>query len=885
MTRLFSPAIVLRNRLSKRKRMEERLRKSEEKFRTIFALTPDAVLISDEQGIITMANQQAESLLGYSLNELIGLSIEALLPEPFRDGHPALRAAFAASATSRPMSVGRIVKALGKNNTDLDVQINLAMINVDQSRFFISSLEDISPRKLAEQQLQDSEKQLKFVLKGGYLGFWDWNILTNEVQCNEIWAEMLGYTTEEVQQSPHQLTDFIYPDDRDKAWLSICSVLEGRSETHKIEYRMLHKDGSIRWILDQARVVQYDAQGKACRMTGTHTDITQQKIIETELSIAAIAFQSQEAIVITDTENVILRVNKAFTESTGYTEAEALGKKISILKSGRHDAAFYKTMWKSILRTGTWQGEIWDKHKNGNISLKWLAITAVTGKDGKVTHYVGTHTDITERKKTEDALRASVAKFRSIIENSPIPRLLCDQQYNITFLNNAFVQNLGYTQDEIPALVDLWSKIYPFSSVHQTEFINLQTKLTQDKDEQTAIEPREMSILCKDGIIRTYMVSITTLDFDESFVANYLFIFFDITERKQAQESLRILGERFQLSQSYGGIGIWENDLVNNRHYCSEVVKTLFELADGQYNRESLLKIMHPEDVNRENKAYIEHIEKRKPYDLDYRIISSLGAESWVHAVSQVEYNVDGKPVLVRGIIQDITDRKQVEITLLDFSNHMETVREDERTRIAREIHDELGGTLTALKINLSWLLNQLPSELKSCHENIAMMNQHLNGAIVSFRRIIADLRPNILDHLGLLAAIDWKISEFSQQTGIQFVLTLPEHDIAIEEKRNIAVFRIMQETLNNIYVHAKATQVFFDVEMDEKDLVMRITDNGCGMTDEQMHEVGKYGLLGMQERARHFGGKVLVVSQPGKGTAVTLEMPIKDTPKRRFYD
>ena len=135
------------------------------------------------------------------------------------------------------------------------------------------------------------------------------------------------------------------------------------------------------------------------------TYFTERKQIESDLRIAAVAFESQEAILITDTADVILRINKAFTKSTGYTEEEAVGQKTSILKSGRHDAAFYAAIRQSILNFGTWQGEIWDRRKNGEIYPKWLSITAVKGRDGVVTHYVGTHTDITERKAAEQQIK------------------------------------------------------------------------------------------------------------------------------------------------------------------------------------------------------------------------------------------------------------------------------------------------------------------------------------------------------------------------------------------------------------------------------------------------------------------------------------------------
>jgi len=248
------------------------------------------------------------------------------------------------------------------------------------------------------------------------------------------------------------------------------------------------------------------------------------------------------------------------------------------------------------------------------------------------------------------------------------------------------------------------------------------------------------------------------------------------------------------------------------------------------------------------------------------------------------EFNVDQRHFFI-GTAHDITERKQVEEALRDLSSHLETAREDERTRIAREIHDELGSLLTALKMDLSWLNKQLPADLSKCHEKATVMNRHLDDAIQTVRKIIENLRPSILDHLGLLAAIDWKVEEFRQQTGMQCVLTVPENNIVMDESRNIAIFRIMQEALTNIALHTKATKVTLDVETGANSLMMKITDDGCGMTKAQMHKHGKYGILGMHERARHFGGEVTIVSNPGKGTTLVLNMHLKSPEKGDCHD
>ncbi|KXS31721.1 MAG: Diguanylate cyclase/phosphodiesterase with PAS/PAC sensor(S) [Candidatus Gallionella acididurans] len=153
--------------------------------------------------------------------------------------------------------------------------------------------------------------------------------------------------------------------------------------------------------------------------------VNAQQLSLSQLRIAATAFESHESMMITDLNRVILRVNQAFTESTGYTAKEVVGKTPSLLKSGRHDAAFYAAMWETINRTGTWQGEIWDRHKNGHIFPKWLTVSAVKGTDGIVTHYVGAHIDITERKAAEEKIQ--LLAFFDPLTQLPNRRLLMDR--------------------------------------------------------------------------------------------------------------------------------------------------------------------------------------------------------------------------------------------------------------------------------------------------------------------------------------------------------------------------------------------------------------------------------------------------------------------------
>ncbi len=171
-----------------------------------------------------------------------------------------------------------------------------------------------------------------------------------------------------------------------------------------MEYRLRRFDGEYRWLLDHG-VPLYDQQNNFLGYIGSCIDITPRKLVEADLRIASTAFESQEAMAITDKNKIILRVNQAFVRVTGYSVEEAVGKTPSLLKSGRQDDRFYQAMWESLCRDGHWQGEIWNRRKNGEIYPEWLNITAVTDESGQVTNYVASFSDITARKMAEHEIQ------------------------------------------------------------------------------------------------------------------------------------------------------------------------------------------------------------------------------------------------------------------------------------------------------------------------------------------------------------------------------------------------------------------------------------------------------------------------------------------------
>ncbi len=221
------------------------------------------------------------------------------------------------------------------------------------------------------------------------------------IYANHGATQQVGYSKDELLQMTPLDIKLEFTESRFRALMQ--PLLDGKLMANTFETLHRHKDGHE---VPVEVVLQYVCkEGQESRFIAFSRDISVRRRAETELRIAAVAFESQESLMITDADCVILRVNQAFIRSTGYTADEAVGKTPRLLKSGRHNADFYRVMWETLRHTGTWQGEVWDRRKNGEVYPKWLTISAVKGYDGAVTHYVGSHIDITERKAAEEAIK------------------------------------------------------------------------------------------------------------------------------------------------------------------------------------------------------------------------------------------------------------------------------------------------------------------------------------------------------------------------------------------------------------------------------------------------------------------------------------------------
>jgi signal transduction histidine kinase len=226
-------------------------------------------------------------------------------------------------------------------------------------------------------------------------------------------------------------------------------------------------------------------------------------------------------------------------------------------------------------------------------------------------------------------------------------------------------------------------------------------------------------------------------------------------------------------------------------------------------------------------------------------------------------------------------ERSQLEQQLRDLSAHIESALEEERTGIAREIHDELGQSLTALKMDIAWIDRRASSpsgelDRAELHEKLATMSALTDEVIQQVRRISAELRPGVLDDLGLVAAIEWQAQEFEERTGTACVVRSNRSDANVDRSLATAVFRIFQEALTNITRHAAAKRVEVAIAIDDAALSLDVRDDGAGITVEAAQSRKSLGLLGMRERAHRFGGSLVVEAAAPQGTRVALRVPLR---------
>ena len=229
---------------------------------------------------------------------------------------------------------------------------------------------------------------------------------------------------------------------------------------------------------------------------------------------------------------------------------------------------------------------------------------------------------------------------------------------------------------------------------------------------------------------------------------------------------------------------------------------------------------------------------------------------------------------MARGISKQTEELQTSLGQLRALAARLQNIREEERKRVAREIHDQLGQALTAIKLDVSSLVCELPPEQGKEPNKVRSILKLVDETIQTVRRIATELRPGMLDDLGLVATIEWAGEEFEARTGTKCRLELPQDDIVLDQEKAIAIFRIFQETLTNIARHAGANEVKARLGAEDGNVILEVRDNGRGIQEEKLRKGGSLGILGMRERVALLGGDLTITSSPGNGTSVLVRIP-----------
>jgi len=406
----------------------ERLAESENRFRLMFEQTADAWLLLDPKlSLFTSGNAATAEMLGFKEDTLIyPLHPAELSPEYQPDGRNSKEKAEEMIKIAIQNKSHRFEWAhCSKYREDFPVEVLLSLIKIDQKDMLIVVWRDLSKLKQAEKITQETSERLTNALNAGLMGTWNVNLRTGIDTRDAPLNKLIGLSEKSSTQPVEDWFKYVHPDDADEMNLAWEQAINSESGLYETEHRLIRKDGKVIWVYDRGQMIR-DGNGQVEYAVGAVVDITTRKESQEKLQLSSRVFNStSEGITITDANKVIIDINPAFSDITGYSREEAIGQNPSILSSGKQSPEFYKEMWQKINEEGHWQGEIWNRKKSGEVYAELLTISSLKDAKGNITNYVGVFTDITHSKLQQDDIK-KMAHYDALT-NLPNRTLLIDR--------------------------------------------------------------------------------------------------------------------------------------------------------------------------------------------------------------------------------------------------------------------------------------------------------------------------------------------------------------------------------------------------------------------------------------------------------------------------
>lgn len=610
-------------------------------------------------------------------------------------------------------------------------------------------------------------------------------------------------------------------------------------------------------------------------------DIT--NLIEAENQIrnlSLIATQTDNLVIITGAKGVIEYVNHAFEKLTGYTLEEVAGKKPGSFLQGAETKPENKAAISQALRNReAITREILNYTESGEKYWVSISINPIFDNKGELEKFIAIEQNITERKEgeaqreferqdkealinsTNDLIWSIKNDFTLIAGNKAFLNLLkLITNYDFIKGDNILATNL-FTED----IIHFWQQQY--QKALKGKSFKLETELNEN--------PKSGPVFFETNFNPIYV---------DAEVVGVACFSRNITKFKKNKEALINYVKKLQTAQEIAKLGYWEFNLKTQELFWSDEVYEIWKKDKEKFDvtLEGFITTIHPEDQPAFGELMKDIRQKKEHIELKYRIVLENGSLKWVHENGNIVKMGEDQPIYYEGTIQDITSQKEYENKILDTNQrlrsltaHLQTIQEEERIHIAREIHDELGQQLTGIKLDASWLKNKTQIYFEEERERMERLIDNINITINNVRKIATYLRPGVLDDLGLEAAIEWQAAQFEEQNGISCLFKTSNVSDVYDKTVNTAVYRILQEALTNVTRHANASKVIVKLYEKNSILVLEVADNGKGILEAEKNKTQSLGITGMKERAFMINGSFSIKKRKEGGTLVKVAVPL----------
>jgi len=877
---------------SDNRQSETSTQNTQQLIHTIFEQSPIGIaLVNSKNGKILEVNDKFSTIIGRSAEELKHIDWMSITqPENFEQD---FRNIF--KLKNDEISNYRLNKRYIKpDNTEVWVRMTVSSFLFDESLhpLHLCMIEDLTELMKAEEALRESELNFRLLFENGPIAIIYNQLIYNEahepvdfmcIDANKTYKEYIG-----IDPIGHKASNMsITTKSTTQKWIKIFNKTASIGKPQRFqEYNKLND----RWY--DCAVFQY----KQDHFVTVLLEITKQKQTEIKLTESQNLYHSfvehlPGAVFRKDSEGRYTFVNNKFCEVKGMTPEQVIGKtprelsdyEKSInserLKTGFKQSTLLagEDHHKYIMRTGEYiENEELYIHADGSKQYFQVVKSPVFGFDGKIIGSQGIQFDITDRKNAESALLENNNRLTLAMKVANMAWWEMDINTGKIWFEKRKAEILGFQPENFNHYDDFMNLVHPDD--YQKVMEKMHKHLVGAK-EKYEVEYRIRDV--NNNYKHFYDIgSITKVDANgKPLIVSGLIL--DITERKHAEDAL-LKSEMFlRTFINNAPFQIWARDdkntgILENNHF----VRNFGSILGKRPSNNELVNGETAEKWQKNNSRALNGEVIDEEVTTTAKDGTRIEQQQIIFPIS-----VNSKIIGTAGFIIDITERKLVQEALRDsqeqlksFAAHLQNVREEERILLAREIHDELGQILVAIKIDLGMMKHKAlgnmddknNNELKSLYEHLNML---VDNTIKTSRRIMTDLRPELLDILGLVDALRTYINSFQERHAIECIFESTVNAIDIDDQRSVAIFRILQESLTNVAKHAMATQVNIQLGIKEKNrLFLEIKDNGKGF-DIAKRKNESYGLIGMKERAYLLDGDFTVLSSPGAGTTVKIEI------------